>query len=207
MTMMPRPVIIVDDDPHVRDSLKALLEAEGYRVRDFGEPGSVLADASLEEAACIIADIRMPGMDGLSLQEELVKRDTGLPVIFITGHGDVPLAVRAMKAGAIDFVEKPFESETLLASVEKAVAMRAQRQDEAAIANSARECTDRLTPREREVLGHLVAGCPNKVIAHKMSISPRTVEIHRAHIMDKMAAKSLSELVRVALAAGVAPPA
>jgi two-component system response regulator FixJ len=196
-------IIIVDDDSAVRDSLRAFLEATGYSVQDFGTPQGVLEAKSLRSAACLIADIRMPGMDGLTLQEQLADRQMLLPVIFITGHGDVPLAVRAMKAGAVDFVEKPFDAEMLLASIRKAVVLTAQSRDETAIVEAAKECVARLTPREREVLQHLVAGRPNKVIAHKMSISPRTVEIHRAHIMEKLKTRSFSELVRTALSAGV----
>lgn len=203
---MSEHILIVDDDPDVRDSLKALLESAGYRVHDFASPEAILADGDLDGAACLVADIRMPGMDGLSLQQEILKRDIILPVIFVTGHGDVPLAVRAMKAGAVDFVEKPFDDELLLAGIEKAVALKSQVSDEAALAKAAQKKIGRLTPREREVLEHLVAGRPNKIIAYELDISPRTVEIHRAHLMEKMGARSLSDLVRTALAAGVAAP-
>src|SRR5690606_18283282 len=155
--------------------------------------------------ACLVADIRMPDMDGLALQEELGRRKIGLPVIIVTGHGDVPLAVRAMKAGAIDFIEKPYDDEQLLASVDRARAMSDSQRAEAASAQLAGERIAVLTPREREVLVHLVAGQPNKVIAHELGISPRTVEIHRAHLMEKMQARSLSDLVRIAMTAGVLP--
>ena len=141
-------------------------------------------------------------MDGLALQAALAERGAGLPVIVVTGHGDVPLAVQAMKAGAVDFLEKPFDDEQLLSSVGRAVAQRAQDQGRQAAATAARARLDTLSPRERQVLDLLVLGRPNKVIAFELDISPRTVEIHRAHLMEKMEARSLSDLVRAAIAAG-----
>jgi two-component system response regulator FixJ len=196
-------IIIVDDDADVRDSLRALLEAADFGVVDFDSAKAFLA-APAPRAGCMIVDIRMPDMDGLALQEELVKRDVGIPVIVVTGHGDVPLAVRAMKAGAVDFIEKPYDDELLLDSVRRALAagreLRKPRVDPAIA-----ELVASLTPREREVLEHLIAGRPNKVIAFELGISPRTVEIHRAHLMEKMRARSLPELVRTALAADVVP--
>jgi two-component system response regulator FixJ len=197
-------VFIVDDDNGVRDSLRALLESAGYRVRDFDSARKALT-ADLSEAGCLIADIRMPDIDGLTLQEELSKRKLGLPVIIMTGHGDVPLAVRAMKAGAVDFIEKPFDDELLLASVTRALSLAEKSRSDAALAHSATELVAELTPREREVMQQLMAGRPNKLIAHALGISPRTVEIHRANVMDKMKARSLSDLVRQGLAAGVEP--
>jgi two-component system, LuxR family, response regulator FixJ len=202
---MPQAVFIVDDDSGVRDSLRALLESAGYEVRDFDAAAKVLDCGDLAEAGCLIADIRMPDIDGLTLQEELSARKLGLPVIIMTGHGDVPLAVRAMKAGAVDFIEKPFDDELLLASVTRALTLSTQSRSQAALAQSAGQLVAALTAREREVLQHLVAGRPNKLIAYALGISPRTVEIHRANVMDKMHARSLSEVVRQALAAGVEP--
>jgi two-component system response regulator FixJ len=197
---MPDTIFIVDDDPDVLDSLRALLESAKYCVRDFNSAKQLLADSTLEQASCVIADIRMPDMDGLALQEEIVGRQIGLPVIIVTGHGDVPLAVRAMKAGALDFIEKPFDDEHMLGSVGRAVALRAPARDQASLAKHAASKVAKLTPREKEVLDHLVAGRPNKIIAFELDISPRTVEIHRSHLMDKMDARSLSDLVRMALA-------
>jgi len=203
---MNHKILIVDDDPDVRDSLQALLESAGYLVSAFGSPHAILAEGDLDGSICLVADIRMPGMDGLSLQAEIQKRDVLLPVIFVTGHGDVPLAVRAMKAGAVDFVEKPYDDEVLLRSIEKAAAMKSQASNKADITRDAHEKIAKLTPRERDVLEQLVAGRPNKIIAYELDISPRTVEIHRAHLMEKMEAKSLSELIRTALTAGVQAP-
>lgn len=203
---MADPILIVDDDDDVRDSLRALLESAGYDVRDFNSARRVLEDGAVGQAACLIADIRMPDMDGLALQEELVRRRIGLPVIIVTGHGDVPLAVRAMKAGAIDFIEKPFDDELLLQSIGHALTRGKEQRGQASLAQSATERIALLTERERQVLECLVAGQANKVIAYELDISPRTVEIHRAHVMEKMQAKSLSDVVRLALAAGVSPP-
>jgi len=203
---MADPILIVDDDADVRDSLRALLESAGFQVRDFDSAKGVLADTSLDQGACLIADIRMPDMDGLALQEELVNRRIGLPVIIVTGHGDVPLAVRAMKAGAVDFIEKPFDDELLLQSINRALAHGKDNRDQASLAHTAAARIALLTERERQVLEGLVAGHANKVIAYELDISPRTVEIHRAHVMDKMQAKSLSDVVRLALAAGLSPP-
>jgi len=203
---MADPILIVDDDADVRDSLRALLESAGFEVRDFASAKGVLADTTLAEGACLIADIRMPDMDGLSLQEELVNRRVGLPVIIVTGHGDVPLAVRAMKAGAVDFIEKPFDDELLLQSIKRALSLGRGTRDQVSLAQTAASRIALLTERERQVLERLVAGQPNKVIAYELDISPRTVEIHRAHVMEKMQARSLSDVVRLALAAGVGPP-
>jgi two-component system, LuxR family, response regulator FixJ len=204
---MPRErcVYIVDDDEAVRDSLSVLLESKGYAVRSFDSAPEFLAAAALLPIGCVIVDIRMPDMDGLELQRRLMDRSRDLPLIVITGHGDVPLAVRAMKAGAVDFIEKPFASEAILGSIEVALSrLTAPDADDpakpAAIAKLAL-----LSPRELQVLEGLLAGLPNKTIAYDLQISPRTIEIHRARVMDKMGARSLSELIRLALAAGVRP--
>src|SRR5712691_6365354 len=198
-------VYIVDDDDAVRDSLSVLLESKAYTVRSFGSAPEFLAAAPSLPVGCLIADIRMPEMDGLELQQRLIERALHFPMIVITGHGDVPLAVRAMKAGAIDFIEKPFAAEAILDSLGGALSRLAapNERDPAAVAAAAKLAL--LSPREREVLEGLLAGLPNKSIAYDLAISPRTVEIHRARVMDKMGARSLSELIRLALAAGVRP--
>jgi two-component system response regulator FixJ len=200
-----RYVYIVDDDEAVRDSLSVLLEAIGHRVRTFGLAKDFLDAAPALPMGCLIADIRMPELDGLELQRALNERALQFPMIVITGHGDVPLAVRAMKAGALDFIEKPFTTPTILASVEAALSRieSTGRRDPATQAALAK--LELLSPREREVLDGLLAGLPNKTIAYDLAISPRTVEIHRARVMDKMGARSLSELIRLALAAGLQP--
>jgi two-component system response regulator FixJ len=195
-------VFVVDDDEDVRDSLRALLESAGWQVEDFASAADLLGYDRLDTGRCLVTDVRMPGMDGLELQAALAARQLGLPVIVVTGHADVPLAVQAMKAGAVDFLEKPFDDEQLLSSVARAAALRSQDQGRQAAAAAARTRLATLSPRERQVLDLLVLGRPNKVIAFELDISPRTVEIHRAHLMEKMEARSLSDLVRAAIAAG-----
>jgi two-component system response regulator FixJ len=193
-------VFVVDDDADIRDSMRLLLEVAGFKVRSFGSPKHFLAD-DYPKHGCLIADIRMPDMSGLELQEEVTRRHIELPVIIITGHGDVPLAVQAMKAGAIDFLEKPFSDDMILASVRRAMDIGSRARGRAAETRAAKDLLSALTPRERGVLDKLVQGRSNKVVAYELGISPRTVEIHRAHIMSKMEASSLSDLVRVVLAA------
>lgn len=202
---MPATVFIADDDAAVRDSLQVLLETAGYRVRSFAGGGDLLAALRPEDDGCVIIDVRMPGIGGLEVQERLGAAHFPLPVIVITGHGDVPIAVRAMKAGAVDFVEKPFAEAAILGAVERALEIRRQR---ARTEIETAEAEARLAPlseRERDVLKLLVAGKPNKVIAYELAISPRTVEIHRSRVMAKTRARSLSELVLLAAAAGLAP--
>jgi two-component system response regulator FixJ len=201
---MPDPtVFVVDDDEAVRDSLSLLLETAGHRVEAFDSGPKLLAALTPERRGCVVADVRMPGMDGLELQQELLARQIRLPIIIMTGHGDVPIAVRAMKAGAVDFVEKPFAEESILETVRIALAQSERARSPAE--HAFQERLAELTQREREVLRAMVAGHPNKVIAHLLQISPRTVEIHRARVMEKTGARSLSHLVRLALQAGIEP--
>jgi len=196
-------IFVVDDDEAVRESLVLLLETSGHRVAAYASGEAFLAALKPDADGCLLVDVRMPGIGGLEVQEELGRRGSAVPAIIMTGHADVPLAVRAMRAGAADFIEKPFTDETILASIERALRQgEARRQDRARNAEVLAH-VERLTEREREVLDELVAGHPNKVIAHHLSISPRTVEIHRARVMEKMQARNLSELVRMALAAGL----
>jgi two-component system response regulator FixJ len=197
-------VFVVDDDAAVRESLRLSLKLAGYQVQVFDSATAFLAGDALSLQGCLITDIRMPDMDGLTLQEELVKRNSPLPVIIITGHGDIPLTVRAMRAGAIDFLEKPFAREALLGSVKRALDIGG-RSAQAAV--NAREILDRialLTPREREVFDLVVAGKQSKVIAYELGASPRTIEVHRGRMMTKLRAQSLQDLVRMAIAAGAA---
>jgi two-component system, LuxR family, response regulator FixJ len=200
-----RLVYVVDDDEAVRESLSALLEANSYTVRTFELARDFLGAAPTLRPGCLVADIRMPEMDGLQLQRELTARAFKFPLIVITGHGDVPLAVRAMKVGAIDFIEKPFAAAAMVASVNAALARLAAAAREDPLAATALSRLALLSRREREVLQGLLAGLPNKAIACDLAISPRTVETHRARVMDKMGARSLSELIRVSLAAGLRP--
>ncbi|WP_119419147.1 response regulator FixJ [Desertibaculum subflavum] len=197
-------VYIVDDDDAVRDSLHALLESRAFRVESFASGDAFLALVRLAPVGCVVSDIRMPGLDGLQLQSALKARELQLPLMFITGHADVPVAVTAMKAGAVDFIEKPFEEETLLAAIDRAIRLSREAQSRDAETAEMRQRVDDLTAREREVLVCLAQGKQNKVIALELGISPRTVEIHRARVLEKMAARSLSDLVRAALAVGLA---
>lgn len=193
-------VFVVDDDPHVCDSIRLLLEAAGLKARSYDSAQAFLKDEA-PKRGCLLADIRMPDMSGLELQEEIVRRDIGLPVIIITGHGDVPLAVRAMKAGAVDFIEKPFDDERMLSSITRAMEIGSKTHSHSAEVKVARKLLGDLTPREREVLDKLVKGRSNKVAAYELGISPRTIEIHRARIMEKLKAVNLSDLVRTVISA------
>jgi len=198
-------IFVVDDDEAVRDSLALLLEAAGLKVEAFAGGPDVLARCRETRPACVITDVRMPGMHGLELQQKLSKLHSDVPVIVITGHGDVPLAVKAMKAGAVDFIEKPFTDDVILASIEAATRSRQIRRTDPAN-DVVGPRIARLTPRELEVFQKLILGHPNKVIAYRLSISARTVEIHRARVMEKMEARSLPELVRMAIEGGVEMP-
>ena len=193
-------VFILDDDTDIRDSLRSLLEAAGFKTGGFASAEQLLADASAKRG-CLIADVRMRGMSGLELLEEIHQRRWHLPVIIMTGHADIPLAVRAMKAGAVDFLEKPFASARLTDSVQRALEFGPGPRSQNEETRAARELLTHLSSRERTVLEKLVQGQPHKTVAHELGISARTVEIHRAHIMLKMDASSLADLVRAVLTA------
>jgi two-component system response regulator FixJ len=197
--MLKPTVYVVDDDQAVRDGLKALLTVSGYLVEPFDSAESFLAAIDRGATGCAILDIRMPGMNGLELQRELKRRGMALPVVIVTGHGDVPLAVAALKAGAVDFIEKPFDSDALLSSIEEALRRGAAALASAFDRDTVATRVAQLTPREREVLDLVVAGHPNKVVADRLGIAVRTVEIHRARVMEKMQARNLSELIRMAI--------
>jgi two-component system response regulator FixJ len=192
-------VYVVDDDEAVRDSLAILIEASGYEVEVFDLALAALDRCRERLPDCIVSDVRMPGMDGIEFQEALSKAGIDAPVIIITGHGDVRLAVRAMKAGAVDFIEKPFDDRVIIAGIEDAVARFRSRKSSRQADPELVARAESLTPREREVMDRLIAGDPNKVAAYRLQISPRTIEIHRARVMEKMKAKSLPELVRMAM--------
>ena len=196
-----RIVHIVDDDEAVRQSLAFLLSSTGLAVRLYDSASAFLAGLASVKGGCLITDMRMPDMTGLELLHQLRAKACGLPAIVITGHGDVALAVEAMKAGAVDFIEKPFDQEAILTAVKAALERGGEGGDTAAIA--ARLAS--LSERERQVLEGLIAGHPNKTIAYDLGISPRTVEVYRANLMTKMEARSLSELIRMAILAKVTP--
>ncbi len=192
-------VHVVDDDVAVRKSLAFLLASEGLPVRLHESASAFLEEVLSAEAGCIVTDVRMPGIDGIELIRRLKERGITLPVIVITGHADVPMAVEAMKEGAIDFLEKPFGDEVFLATVREALSRYEKSSHQDAQVTKIQSRFEALSERERQVLDGLVAGKANKVIAYDLGISPRTVEIYRANVMAKMQAESLSELVRLAL--------
>jgi two-component system response regulator FixJ len=195
-------VHVIDDDEAVRRSLALLLFSAGRAVRTYASAECFLAALPQTMDGCIVVDVRMPGMDGLQLQEHLTAQGVHLPVVVVTGHADIALAVRAMKAGARDFIEKPYTNERMIEAVTAALASGRLDLTRARRTSEARARVGRLSARELDVLRELVAGRPNKLIAHALNISPRTVEIHRANMMDKLAARSLSEAVRLFIAAG-----
>jgi FixJ family two-component response regulator len=199
MSLIPKKgnVYVVDDDEAVRDSLQWLLEGKDYRVKCFDSAESFLSRYDPREVACLIADIRMDGMTGLELQDRLIERKSPLPIVFITGHGDVPMAIRAMKAGAFDFVEKPFQGQGLLKRIREALVQDAEERCRQAQRADAVARMALLSPREREVLERVAAGQYNKVVAAELGISLSTVEIHRKRVMEKLQAESLSDLIRL----------
>lgn len=202
----PVDVHVVDDDAAVRDSLAMLLESAGLVVRTYDSAAAFLAVATDLTAGCVLTDVRMPDIDGLTMQRELAARRCSLPVIVMTGHGDVPIAVQALKAGASDFLEKPFDDAHLVRAVRNALQASARARQAAAGAAELAARLATLTPREREVLDRLVAGQPNKTIAYDLGTSPRTVEVQRARVMEKMGARSLPELVRMSITLETSPP-
>ena len=200
----PQPLIcVVDDDDDVRSSLDSLLRSASYAVKTFAGPSEFSASDAVDTASCLILDIRLKEGDGLQFQQELIETETSIPVILISGYGDIPMTVRAMKAGAVNFLPKPFGDEALLAAVEEAVSRDRRRRVEARRDESVRLRYEQLTPREREVMGLVTAGLMNKQVAWRLSLSEITVKIHRGNMMRKMQAKSLAELVRMADALGV----
>ena len=196
-------VFVVDDDPAVRDSLTLLLEQEDFAVETFDSGEAFLAASRSARRSCAIVDIRMAGMDGMQLLAELSKRGALLPVVFLTGHGDVPLSVRAIKAGAVDFLSKPVTGSALLESVNAALCESERMSSQAEASQTAAARVASLTEREREVMALAVDGLPNKEIARRLGISHRTVEIHKARIMHKTGADTVLDLARIAEAGGL----
>jgi two-component system response regulator FixJ len=198
-------VHVIDDDSAVRESLAFLLEAADIAVKTYDSAVTFLAALPNVADGCIVTDVRMPEISGLELLQRLHERAVHIPVIVITGHGDVPLAVEAMKLGAVDFLEKPVDEEVLLSSVKSAFERRKVSDEQEGKAAEIHQRLESLSPRERQVLDGLVVGHPNKTIAFDLGISPRTVEVYRANLMTKMEAASLSDLVRMAIVAGTIP--
>ena len=194
-------VFVVDDDQAMRNSLKWLIESVGVQVESFASADEFLAQYQSGRHGCLVLDVRMPGMSGLDLQEQLAQQNINIPVVIITGHGDVPMAVRAMKSGAIDFIEKPFNDEVLLDAIRRALAFGEEQRSHQVENLQIQQRLHHLTPREREVMDMVTEGRSNKEIANILGVSAKTIEAHRARVMEKMQAGSLAELVRMALTA------
>ena len=203
MTSPAALVFVVDDDASVRKSLSRLISEAGYRVQAYASPREFLARRPEPGPSCLVLDVRMPGVTGLALQQTLASAVHEIPIIFITGHGDIPMTVKAMKAGALDFLSKPFAAKDLLDAIQRAVAKDTRDLGTEARDDEIRSRVKRLTPRERQVLGLVVTGMLNKQIASELGIVEKTVKVHRARAMEKMQARSLAALVRLADAAGI----
>ncbi len=196
-------VFIVDDDPAVRDALRLLMESVGLKAKYFSSGEEFLKKYDATQSGCAVIDIRMPGLSGLDLQEKLIEENIGLPLIFLTGHGDVPMAVRAMSAGAVTFLEKPFNNQALLEVIARALKQDHENRLRRGEIGAIKKCYAKLTRREKQVLDLVVSGRINKQIAAELGIHERTVEAHRAHLMKKFEADSVATLVRMAVTAGL----
>ena len=194
-------VYLVEDDDAVRDSLQMVLESVGHKVASYSRADAFLEDYSVDMAGCMVLDIRMPGMNGMELQRQLNARNSILPITFVTGHGDVPMAVDAMQRGAVDFVQKPYREEELLGKIQQAITADIENRADLEEKHKIRAKLADLTPRETQVMELMIEGNANKVIAYDLDISQRTVEIHRARVMEKMGVRSLAHLVRMVMAA------
>jgi RNA polymerase sigma factor (sigma-70 family) len=198
-------VFIIDDDPSVRKSLSRLLGSMGFRTEAFTSAEQFLARERYEGIGCIILDVKMPGLSGMELQDELAKADYPMPIIFITGHGDIPMSVRAMKKGAVDFLPKPFEDDQLLEALTKAIEKDREKKAHREETQAILERMERLTAREREILAYVISGMLNKQIASRLDIAEKTVKVHRGRIMEKLGAPSVADLVRLAEKIGIKP--
>lgn len=198
-------VYLLDDEPAVLKALARLLQAQGYRVQPFASARELFADIANDMPACLVLDLAMPEMDGLAVQERLLSEGQALGIVFLTAHGDLPRGVRAIKAGAEDFLVKPTTAAQLIPAVQAALAKSVERHQQRADRAAGQERLARLTPREREVLGHVIAGKPNKLIAVSLGTVEQTVKVHRGRVMDKLGVDSLAELVRFAQRLGISP--
>jgi FixJ family two-component response regulator len=205
ITEVKPTVFVIDDDPSVCKSLSRLLGSLGFDTETFTSAEQFLKREHYAGAGCIVLDVRMPGLSGMDLQDELNKADYSMPIIFITGHGNIPMSVQAMKKGAVDFLPKPFDDEELLGAVEKAIEKDRKAKAERAEVDGILKRTERLTPREYEILRYVVTGMLNKQIALKVGIAEKTVKVHRGRIMEKLCVDSVAELVRLAEKAGINP--
>ena len=206
MTKLKHTIFVIDDDASVRKSLSRLLDSVGFSTESFASADEFLKRERFEGIGCIILDVRMPGLSGMDLQDELNKADYSMPIIFITGHGDIPMSVQAMKKGAVDFLPKPFDEDQLLDALRKAIEKDMQAKAERAGARDILGRMEQLTPREYEILQYLITGMLNKQIAFKLGIAEKTVKIHRSRVFEKLGTRSVAELVRMAEKAGIEPP-
>lgn len=206
MTRVPPVVFVVDDDPSVRQSLTRLIEATGYAVEGFASAREFLERERYAGPSCLVLDVRMPGLSGLDLQEALAGAGRRISIVFVSGHGDISMSVRAMKGGAVDFLTKPFDDKELLTAIERAVARDVHDRDDEARLAEVQKRMKTLTPREVEVFALVVTGMLNKQIASRLGIVEKTVKVHRARVMEKMRARSVAELVRLADRLGVIVP-
>ena len=196
-------VFVIDDDPSMREALRSLFQSVGWRVELFASAPEFMQGTRPDGPACLVLDIRLPRLSGLEFQTELAEANIELPIIFITGHGDIPMSVKAMKAGAVDFLTKPFRDQELLDAVARAIERDQKRRDDSRAVSTLRGLYKSLTPREREVMALVTAGLMNKQIAGELGVTEITVKIHRGHVMRKMAARSLADLVRMAESLGI----
>ena len=197
MEPLEQTVWIVDDDEAVRDSLEILCRSVGLETETYDSAAAYLDAHDPDQSGCLVLDIRMPGMSGLQLQKRLEELGSAPPIVFITGHGDVPMAVEALRAGAVDFIQKPFRDQDLLDRIQQAVQLDTKRRDALRERHGAMERIEKLSGRENEILELVISGTPNKVIASRLGLSQRTVEVHRSRVMEKMEVDSLAELVRI----------
>jgi len=199
-------VFIVDDDASVRKSLERLIKSVGFKVELFASAEEFLERKPYRGPNCLVLDVRMPGLSGIDLQKELAQKNISLPIIFITGHGDIPMSVKAMKDGAVDFLPKPFDDKNLLSAIDQAIDKDVQRRKEGALKAKIQRRVNTLTPREYEVLTWVITGMLNKQIASKLGVGEKTIKVHRGRVMQKMQVLSVAELVRLAQIAEIVPP-
>jgi FixJ family two-component response regulator len=201
--LVPHTIFVVDDDASLRKSLGRLLKSAGHLVEAFASADEFLRRDHYEGLGCLVLDVQMPGLNGIELQSALAEKEYGLPIVFVTGHGDIPMGVRAMKSGAVDFLPKPFNDDALLKAIDQALDRCRQERETRAEAADIRSRLATLTPREREVLAHVVTGKLNKQIAADLGAAEKTIKVHRGRVMQKMKVRSVAELVRIAEKAGV----